>query len=140
MNEAIELHDSELVTVSSMGDSTVLSFCPAYIHRSEGRPGIDAGTGWTQAVTLTIRGASGFSPVALPATVSTGWLRIGGDLRRNVIPAAGTFEGPIEFSAVVFAKEFTIKGDIIIRGSHLTIASQGEPSYVEDFIPKLGVG
>jgi hypothetical protein len=139
MNEAIELHDSELIAVSSMGDSIELSFCPAYIHRSEGRPGIDVGTGWIQGVTLTIRGASGFSPVALPATVSTGWLRIGGDLHRNVIPTTGAFEGPIEFSAVVFAKEFTIKGDIMIRGTHLSIALQGEPSYVEDFVPKPSV-
>lgn len=138
MNEAIELHDSELVAVSSSEDSIILSLSPAYIHRSSGRPGIDAGTGWTQAATLTIIGSSAFSPVTLPATISQGRLRIGSDLYRNVIPAAGTFESPIEFSAVVFASDFTIRGDITIRGSGLTIALQGEPSYVEDFTPKSG--
>ena len=138
MNQAIELHDSYLVSIKSIGDSVVLSFAPAYIHRSPGRPGIDSGTGWTQAATLTIRGASAFSPVTLPAEVSSGWLRGGDEVYQNVIPAAGTFDATIEFSAVVFAKDFTDRNDIMIRGSRLTITLEGDPSYVEEFSHKAG--
>ena len=139
MNQEIELHDSELAAISSLGDQIILSFEPAYIHRSLGRPGIDPGTGWTQDVTLTIRGVSAFSQVVLPATVSSGWLRIGDKLYENAMPAAGTFESPIEFSAVVFAQDFTVRSDINIRGSSLTVVLNGEPHYVEEFPPKSGV-
>ena len=57
MNEAIELHDSDLAAVKVAGDAVILCFHPAYIHRSAGKPGIDAGTGWTQDATITISGA-----------------------------------------------------------------------------------
>ena len=137
MNQAIELHDSDLVSIKSIGDSVVLAFAPAYIHCSSGRPGIDSGTGWTQAATLAIRSASAFSPVTLPAEVSSGWLRVGHEVYQNVIPV-GTFDGAIEFSAIAFAKDFLVRNDITIRCSHLTITLEGEPSHVEEFPHKSG--
>src|SRR4051812_42195582 len=77
MKQSIELHDSKLAAVSFRSGEAVVSFSPAYIHRSTGRPGIDAGTVWVQPVTLTIGGASLVStPTSLPATVSGGYIRI----------------------------------------------------------------
>jgi hypothetical protein len=131
VNEGIELHDSELVAVSFNGDEAVVSVSPAYIHRSTGRPGVDAGSGWSQRATITIGGASPVSStVLLPATISDGSLRIGGTLHRNVIPASATFEGIIEFSIVLSTAEaFTIPGQ------RISIQLHDEPSFVESFHP-----
>ncbi len=138
MNQAIELHDACLVSITNHGDAPALWFAPAYLHRSSGRPGVDPGTGWTQSAKLTILGASTLAPVTLPAEVSCGWLRIGEVVYHNVIPAEGTFDADIEFSAVLFAKDFTWRHEITIRGIQLTITLEGEPAYVEEFLPKLG--
>ena len=52
-NRLIELHDSEVLDVAHDGDDVMIPMS-AYVHASVGRPGIDAGTGWTQPVRVTI--------------------------------------------------------------------------------------
>jgi len=127
VNEAIELHDSELATVTFAGASAVVSFRPAYLHRSAGRPACDAGSGWLQPATLVISAASVSARIQLPATVSAGSLRLGAELHENIIPAGGTFAGPIELSLLLTTSE-----SLIIRGDHVTISLEGDPTYLED--------
>jgi hypothetical protein len=50
-NAAVEIHDSTLERIEHEGDDIVAVFS-AYVHRSAGRPGIDAGSGWSQALHL----------------------------------------------------------------------------------------
>ena len=131
MNEGIELHDSELSAVSFSDGSAVVSLSPAYLHRSSGVPGSDAGSGWSQPATLTFAGTSPVSlPAKLPAWVSDGLLRIGDTVHKNLIPASGCFEGAVEFSIVLVTAE-----TLTIRGQQVTIQLHGEPSYIEDFNP-----
>jgi len=51
-NWAIEIHDSEIDSIAVIGDYVVLNFSSAYIHESEGRPGFDEGSGWTQRTSI----------------------------------------------------------------------------------------
>jgi len=44
MSSAIEIHDSSLTSIAKHGDLLELRF-RAYIHTSEGTPGVNAGTG-----------------------------------------------------------------------------------------------
>ncbi len=128
MNEGIELHDSELAAVSFSGGEAVVSFSHAYVHRSAGTPGVDAGSGWSQPATLTVGGVSPFPlPALLPATVSDGFLLIGSTRHNNVIPASGTFQGAIELSIVLATAEA-----LTFRGRRISIQLLGEPSFVED--------
>ena len=53
-NEAVEIHDSVLEVVSLLRSEAQLMFSHLYIHRSEGEPGIDAGSGWSQKGILHI--------------------------------------------------------------------------------------
>jgi hypothetical protein len=130
MNERIELHDSNLAAVTISGEEAVVSFAPAYIHRSAGRPGVDAGTGWWQQAMLTFAGASLHSqPGKIPATVSEGYLRIGSKSHSNIIPANGDFHGAIEFSIRLCTAE-----SLILRAQHVRIRLLGEASFGEDFI------
>jgi hypothetical protein len=130
LGHVIELHDSELAAVSQIGTSAVLSFAPAYVHESSGKPGVDAGFGWYQPATFTITRASIGSPVQMPVTIAEGSLRIGDTLHQNIVPAAGTFEGSIELSLVLSTEE-----TLTVRGDTLHIELTGEPSVAEDFSP-----
>jgi hypothetical protein len=46
MNTNIELHDSVVANIATLEGAAIVSFQPAYLHKSEGRPGFDAGSGW----------------------------------------------------------------------------------------------
>jgi hypothetical protein len=65
----------------------VVEFSPAYVHKSHGKPGIDAGTGWVQNARLTLTGAtvSGDRP-SLPGALWDGSLLVGGSEHDNVVP------------------------------------------------------
>ena len=52
MNVGVEFHDSKIRQVEHLRDCIRMSFDPAYVHRSNGRPGIDAGEGHLQAAEL----------------------------------------------------------------------------------------
>jgi hypothetical protein len=70
MNQAIELHDSELSAVVVHEDSVEVLLQSAYIRRSAGDPGKDADTGWLQSATLTFSGASQLEiPTRLPYAI-----------------------------------------------------------------------
>jgi hypothetical protein len=48
LSRAIEIHDSTLDGLSVERRVAVLRFAHAYIHQSEGTPGVAPGTGWSQ--------------------------------------------------------------------------------------------
>ena len=119
MNTVIELHDSELFAVTFDGDLAVVSLSPAYIHH--------AGSGWFQDATLTFCGISPTTfPTDLPIWISSGVLRVGTVVHKSLIPASGTFDGPVEFSVVLVTAR-----TLNIRAQHVSIALHGERSYVE---------
>lgn len=126
MNEAIELHDSKLTEISCRDGAVVVSLS-AYIHRSAGVPGRDAGTGWMQMATLTFPRASPVEPGAgLPLWVSDGSLRVGATRHENIIPASGRFDGEVEFSVVLENVE-----TVTVRGRGVCIELHGDARFVE---------
>src|SRR5207249_3264944 len=87
MNTLIELHDSCVALVSKESDTVIVRFAPAYVHKSEGCPGVDPGTGWIQDAVLVVGEAlvRGTIP-ALPCDVADGELTVGDQLHPNAIP------------------------------------------------------
>ena len=129
LHQAIELHDSELASVSQVGESVVLSFSSVCLHESSGAPGVDAGIGWYQPATLSVGDARIAASVRLPAAVSDGFLRVGDILHQNSIPATtGTLGGPIELSLLLSTSE-----TLLVRGATITIELSGKPSPIEHF-------
>jgi hypothetical protein len=53
----IEIHDSAVDNITVEAGAAVLHFPEVYIHSSEGRPAVDAGTGWTQQAEIRIGNA-----------------------------------------------------------------------------------
>ena len=127
MHAAIELHDSNLASLTCQDGTAVLVFAPAYIHRWEGRPGIDTGTGWTQEVTFTFADAKVSAPSELPCGLAGGSLTINEVLHDNLVPVEGRFAAPCELRLV-----FSSGAEpLVIQGKHLIILPQGEATYLE---------
>ncbi len=128
MNEAIELHDSRLVDIKSERRKVIISLSPAFIHRSTGRPGLDAGSVWTQDVNLTISTANTVVLPNFPIRISDGMLRVETQQHQNLIPAPSNLSGEISLHLVLMDSE-----DITISGNRITTALVGPASYLEEF-------
>jgi hypothetical protein len=108
---AIELHDSLLERIERVGDSIVAIFT-AYVHRSAGEPGRDAGSGWTQAAQMTLlfaRGAASDDPLE----IADGSIVTTSGAYANVIPVPFRAEG---------ATRLELHGS---RGEAVTIEAEG---------------
>src|SRR6476659_4651676 len=104
-SRAIEIHDSALDEITLEGDVAVLHFPQVYIHSSEGRPAIDAGTGWTQEAVIRIENAridGKFCPESREAYggyahyLYDGSLTINGSVSSNLIPIPLDVKGEID--------------------------------------------
>jgi hypothetical protein len=131
INSAIELHDSTISAISYQGSSITVHFTPAYIHKSDQRPGIDAGTGWIQDAKLKMDNASvhGIFP-ELPADIWDGKIVIGSEEHKNTIP--------LPFAVVqniVIHIEFCTGDHVKIEGAGAHLQLLGECKYIEDFKP-----
>lgn len=128
LNNAIELHDSTVAGVRFHDGDAMVMFRPAYVHRSERRPGIDPGTGWVQDIDVIIRNATPVRlPRKLPATIADGNLLAGRLEYPNIIPF------PLDESPVVLAIRMDNGEEIQIQGSSLAMKIAGEAIFVEEF-------
>ena len=128
MNSAIEFHDSEVADIAFDGDSVILSFKEAYVHKSLGTPAFDPGTGWTQAAKLFIGGASveGVFP-DFPCWIADGSLRIEGRDSNDLIPIPLDCTGRVRLEV-----HFHRDSRVTIAGNSAKLVLIGEPTYVED--------
>ena len=113
----------------SSDDVVTISFEAAYLHRSDGEPGVDKGTGWLQAGSLV------FGSASLSATpdIGEGWivngaLRVGAADELHLIPVPFDVVGNV-------AATFTFNNGYVLqlqgKSSRLTLT--GDASFVEDF-------
>jgi hypothetical protein len=132
MNTAIEMHDSECleVEIDEQGNGFVL--LDAYVHRTDGNPGISSGQGGIQRIRIkvahiTIEGNVG----ALPATVYEGSVALKESVQRNIIPLPAS-------SAEKFELEMMLAEDariIVVAGTGVSIEAEGDFRFVEPFDP-----
>jgi hypothetical protein len=141
-NRAIEIHDSTLGQITLEAGVAVLHFPEVYIHSSEGRPAIDAGSGWTQEAVIRFGNAhieGDFSHDSREACgglahhLSDGSLRGNGSLSDNLIPVPLDVEGN---------NELTLKcwGDVVrVHGNSAKLDLIGRAIYVEEFQPQPAI-
>ncbi len=128
MNAAIEFHDSKLLGIDETGGAVILRLS-AYVHRSTGQPGRDAGTGWSQQVELVFAGGvvehrpTELPPFTLEDGQVTGGIEQDGEIPVPVsIPAAVRFDG------------HGLYGErLVVSGIRLEVRATGEAVYVESF-------
>lgn len=138
MNRAIELHDTVVGRIETTGDVVIVELSPAYVHKSNGRPGWDAGMGAWQHAVLRFVGASiddqrqTFASLAgehptLPEYLGDGTLHVGGCVYPNLIPIplAG---GPAELHMV-----FGSGHELTIRAESIALELVGEEFDGEEY-------
>jgi hypothetical protein len=138
-NRAIEIHDSMLARIALQSGVAVLYFPQVYIHSSEGRPAIDAGTGWTQEALIRIERAhidgklsneSSEASSGQAHCLSDGSLRIDGSISDNLIPIPLDVKGDIELTLEWCG------GIVHVHGNSASLELIGTAEYVEEFHPR----
>jgi hypothetical protein len=129
VNGALEFHDSTLAGVDQVSRALVFLFDPAYLHYSRGRPGLDPGGGWLQALDLVLTDAVIEAlPSVLPCQLSDGSLSAGGATWDNCVPLPLEVVGPVSLRLV------TSHGErLAAQGNGLRARPHGESRYVEAF-------
>ena len=128
MNREIEIHDSVLDSVCMEGSHAAVCFSHVYIHQSEGKPGVDAGTGWTQVAIIRIEDAViGSSFTEWPRDLSDGYLKVDGEVFDNSIQIPLDQGGNVELRLEGWNEV------VLVSGTHITLELLGEAQYVEKF-------
>ena len=127
MKAALELYDSRVSEIAFSGSVAIVHFSHAYIHRSAGTPGQDAGTGWSQEAQLVLSEARhlGTSP-GMPNTIADGYLEVGG-IRHELIPLPFRRKG-----RAVLVLVFADGSQFEIQGEQPFIELGGDAKLVED--------
>ncbi len=127
VNAAVELHDSQVVAVDSIAGVVTVRL-RAYVHRSNGRPGFDPGSGWSQPVDLVFTaGVIEERPAELPFTLADG-----------SVSGGTTFDGLIPLStsiglAVCFEARGICGERLAVRGQGMVAVAAAEGVFVESF-------
>jgi hypothetical protein len=131
MHTALELHDSTVVEVTRRGGTVVVEFRPASLHKSEGRPGVDAGTCWVQDARLIFTEASITGVLAdLPCNVMDGDLAVDAGVQENVISVPVDSAGPCTLRLALDDVHV-----VTIVGRSVRLELVGQARYVEVFEP-----
>jgi hypothetical protein len=128
MRSTIELHDSRVVEITLCGNSIVVGFSPAYIHRSAEQPGFDPGSVWAQDFDLIVSEAvleSNFTE--MPCELDGGSLSVGNEVFQNIVPYPLDVQGDVRLSASNLGER------LVISGTRITVVPVGEARYVEQF-------
>jgi len=132
-NRSIEIHDSVLADVSFSQGEAQLHFSSVYVHHSEGVPGRDAGSGWTQEAILRINNATvEGSFLEFPVDLSDGKIQLGNQTLDNEIPVPLRHKGPFALRLRAMWQEQRV---VSFTGSGAELELLGEPEYVEEFRP-----
>jgi len=128
VNSALELHDSTLSALSESDGEVTLALRPGYLHMSEGRPGVDSGTGWHFDLDLRFPSSSVEGrPSRLPLEIADS----------SLVVAGVTFENHVPFPVPIGAATLTLLLEggerLVIRGSAIVSVPRREPQYVEEF-------
>ena len=129
MKAALEFHGSDVVEVRHADTTLQMIFEPAYIHRSEGRPGIDSGSGFLQPAEIVFTGAK-FTEKEPPSqgAIAEGIVTVSGKRFDSVLPVP--FAGAGKVTA-----EFTFESGAVlsITATGVSCASTGPAVLVDGY-------
>lgn len=123
---SIELHDSDLLSIT-VADTTLVLSVRAYVHRWQKVDSKWLGTGWSQAAELRILSAA--LPVSLdsaPDDIYGGELVAGPTRYDNVFPVPLVFSGEVRLTLEVLRAEH-----LEYSGNGFSAALVGVPRFVE---------
>jgi hypothetical protein len=132
MNEAIELHDSVLEAVDQRNDTVVVTLMPAVFHKSEGKPGVDAGSTFIQDLMIEFYEAEYHGTVGeLPADILHGDFEAGETLSPNMIRLPWDTRGAVQLTLYLHPDYRRLS----ITGKHMAVRRISEPECEGSFPP-----
>lgn len=129
MNSALELHDSEVADIRMSGGALHVVFGSAYVHRSSGQPGVDAGSGYAQAAEMVFSEAK-YSESEGPCigAVADGVISTDGAKFENVVPLPFSALGHVS-ATITFASGGVLK----VTGKGVSCVPTGPARFVEAY-------
>jgi hypothetical protein len=128
MNVALEFHDSEVSAIQSRDESLSVAFSAAYVHHSEGVPGVDPGSGYVQALEMLLQQVSWSGSLgSCLGRLSDGHISVGGQ-RLSLVPLPYESGESIKVE-LVFQNGETLNA----TAAQVHIGFTGEPRFVESF-------
>ena len=124
-NRAVELHDSRVVATEWTGADLVLRMS-VYLHQSDGQPGEDRGTGWTQDAELRVGTATPIELPSAPLWILDGTIEVGQRVFENLLPV------PFDHQGRVAVKLNGAAGKLHVVGVGATLTLLGKPVFIED--------
>jgi hypothetical protein len=129
-NRAMEFHDSTFDGFDQDGPNLTLRFSAAYIHESDGKPGLDAGVDWIQDVRLHFENASHTGSMSqLPCYLWDGQLSLA-DESIQMVPVPLEYTGKVKLKLV---ENGEVDGAIEVTATHVEMELRGEPKSFEKF-------
>ena len=129
MNREIEFHDSTLKEIKLDGDNAVLCLDEAYVHLSDGTPGLDIGTDWAQKININLQDVSVLEmPDDLPNRLDDGYFIVQGLKTSNMMKLPYKTEDQIE---IVLLTQYGQKLHLIAKSAFTQ--EVGEARYVDIF-------
>ena len=125
----MEFHDSTFDGLDRDGANLTLRFSAAYIHESEGEPGLDAGIGWFQEVRLHFANASSGSMSELPCYLWDGQISLAGE-SLQMVPIPLEHSGKVDLKLI---ENGQVDGQVEVTGTHVRLELCGEPKHLEKF-------
>lgn len=127
MKRALEFHHSTVASVHVKESCLVVELSEAYIHESEGEPGVTAGNGYLQAATLTFSGTQTQLQSGLEGRLWDGRVSIQGEL-------VGLLPVPLNaYGQVVAELNFETGQNLQITATGLSVTTHGEARWVEAY-------
>ncbi len=129
MKAALEFHDSDVTELRHADSTLQMVFEPAYVHRSNGRPGVDAGSGFLQPAEIVFTGAH-FTEKDGPCkgSIAEGLITVSGKRFDSVLPLPYEGKGKV-------AAEFTFESGAVlsVTATGVTCASTGPAELVDGY-------
>jgi hypothetical protein len=132
MKSAIEFHDSECLAIEKDFHGNGAVILDAYVHRTDGDPGVSPGEGGTQRArfsfeSITIDGEIG----PLPAIIYGGSLMFGGACFDYLVPVPSDFSGNVSLTLELLYDSRSVT----IAGKNVSIRPEEEFRFVEAVNP-----
>ena len=128
MNTSIELHDSDCLAVDIDSRCNGAVLLNAYVHRTDGEPGISNGEGGVQRIRLGVGVMEVEGEVGdLPACIYEGSVAIGTLVQDNMIPFPAKYSEAVRIT-LMLAEDARV---IVVSGIGLLIEAEGDFRFVE---------
>jgi hypothetical protein len=130
MNTAVEMHDSEILSIDreETGQGSVL--LDAYAHRTNGEPGVDPGEGGVQRIRIRVEEMAVEGEVGnLPAYILEGSVKFEQTIQDNIVPFPAAYFGRVRMSMILSPDARVV----VVAGTGISFEAEGEFRFVENF-------